>query len=632
MNENAAQNEPELKQNLISPLKVKSDSTDIESNINLTAITSILKQPKKKFSTFRRLLNYTCQNVGLVIIGNIALIVNSLSQIIIPYLCGEIITVITAQQANPSQALKTIALEFLILSGIGSIGGFIRGVCYNLIGERIIKNLRNDLFSSLIDKDIEFYDSKKAGDLMSRLSSDTTVVQSSASDNISIIIRNIIQTIGSFVILWLLSWRLTIVLFLAIPMVVICVAIFAKSYKGLTKAYQTSVAESGVVASEAFGNIRVVKSFSKENKEAKQHLDRMCKTYIIGRKRAWTYGIFVGVVSLIANGTILSVLWFGGEMVIDQEMNVGDLASFILYTITLAVSLLSVNGAMTSIITSIGAAEQIFELMDYIPKVNCRGGKILPKFEGTIEIKDVDFNYPTTPEVKVLDNISLTINSGEVVAIVGASGSGKSSIISLIERFYDVTKGHIIVDGDDIKELDLRWYHDNIGYVSQEPSLFSGTLEENIIYGIENYTIDDIEKALKMANAYDFVMNAASFPLGLQTIVGDRGVKLSGGQKQRIAIARALIKNPKILIFDEATSALDADSEYQVQQAIDDLIKQGNKTVIIIAHRLSTIIHSPRIIVIQNGKIVEDGNHADLLNKGGIYKALIERQLSGLNV
>ena len=631
MNKNIAQNESELKQKLISPLEVTSDPADIKSKIKFTSIP-IINPPKKKFSTYRRLLNYTFQNWGLVIIGNTGLIINSLSQIIIPYLCGEIITVITSQQDNPRQALKTVAIEFLILNGIGSIAGFVRGLCYSLTGERIIKNLRNDLFSSLIDKDIGFYDMKKAGDLMSRLSSDTTVVQASASDNISIIIRNIIQTIGSFAILWILSWRLTIVLFLAIPMVVICVTIFAKSYKGLTKAYQTSVAESGVVASEAFGNIRVVKSFSKENKETKQHYDRMCKTYAIGRKRAWTFGIFVGVVSLIANGTILSVLWFGGEMVINQEMNVGDLASFILYTVTLAVSLLSVNGAMTSIITSIGAAEQIFELMDYTPKVNCRGGKVLQTFEGNIEIKDIDFNYPTTVDVKVIDNISLNINSGEVVAIVGASGSGKSSIISLIERFYDVTKGQISIDGYDIRDLDLSWYHDNIGYVSQEPSLFSGTLEENIIYGIEKYTINDIEQALKMANAYDFVMNIKSFPHGLKTLVGDRGVKLSGGQKQRIAIARALIKDPKILIFDEATSALDADSEYQVQQAIDDLIKKGNKTVIIIAHRLSTIIHSPRIIVIQNGKIVEEGNHADLLNKGGIYKALIERQLSSLNV
>jgi len=215
---------------------------------------------------------------------------------------------------------------------------------------------------------------------------------------------------------------------------------------------------------------------------------------------------------------------------------------------------------------------------------------------------------------------------------VGSSGSGKSSIISLIERFYDVSKGQILVDGENIKDLDLRWYHDHIGYVSQEPSLFSGTIEENITYGLENYTQADVEKALKLANAFDFVMNLAMFPQGLKTMVGDRGIKLSGGQKQRIAIARALIKNPKILIFDEATSALDADSEFQVQQAIDGLIKEGNKTVIIIAHRLSTIINCPRIVVIQNGKIAEEGTHAQLLHRNGVYKALIERQLSGYNV
>jgi len=277
-------------------------------------------------------------------------------------------------------------------------------------------------------------------------------------------------------------------------------------------------------------------------------------------------------------------------------------------------------------------AEQVFELMDYKSKVNSSGGKTNSDFKGKIEIKGVNFNYPTKAEVLVMDNVNLKIDSGDVVAFVGASGSGKSTIVSLIERFYDVNSGVISIDGEDLKDVDLRWYHNNIGYVSQEPSLFSGTIEENVTYGLTEYGKDDIDKALKMAHAYDFVMNEKQFPQGLQTVVGERGVKLSGGQKQRIAIARALIKDPKILIFDEATSALDAESEFQVQQAIDTLIKEGNKTVIIIAHRLSTIINCPRILVVQSGRIVEEGTHRELLDKNGIYKALIERQLSGFNV
>eukprot|EP01017_Pseudomicrothorax_dubius_P013040 TRINITY_DN1560_c0_g1_i3.p1 TRINITY_DN1560_c0_g1~~TRINITY_DN1560_c0_g1_i3.p1 ORF type:complete len:300 (-),score=62.41 TRINITY_DN1560_c0_g1_i3:69-968(-) len=290
----------------------------------------------------------------------------------------------------------------------------------------------------------------------------------------------------------------------------------------------------------------------------------------------------------------------------------------------------SISYMITSIVNSFVACDKALEMLDYVPKVNAEGGEKKPTFEGQITLQGVDFNYPTKSNAKVLENLSLDIESGDVVALVGSSGSGKSTVVSIIQRLYDVTKGEVKVDGEDIKKLDLEWVHNNIGFVPQDPGLFSGTIEDNITYGVDKYTQEDLDQAAKLAHAYSFIHDKALFPDGYKTIVGERGIKLSGGQKQRIAIARALIKKPKVFIFDEATSSLDAESEYQVQEAIDSIIKECSSTVIIIAHRLSTVKNCKRILVMQGGKVVEEGNHQTLLSRGGVYKALVERQLSGL--
>eukprot|EP01017_Pseudomicrothorax_dubius_P042072 TRINITY_DN6819_c0_g6_i1.p1 TRINITY_DN6819_c0_g6~~TRINITY_DN6819_c0_g6_i1.p1 ORF type:complete len:268 (+),score=68.06 TRINITY_DN6819_c0_g6_i1:456-1259(+) len=259
------------------------------------------------------------------------------------------------------------------------------------------------------------------------------------------------------------------------------------------------------------------------------------------------------------------------------------------------------------------------------------GGEKPENLEGHITLEGVTFRYPLKDDVTVLKEVEIDIKKGDVIGLVGSSGSGKSTIVSLIERFYDPSEGRVLIDGRDLKDLDLTWVHKHIGYVAQEPSLFSGTIEENITYGVECYTQEQLDDAAKMANAYDFIHNEDQFPLGYKTLVGHKGIQLSGGQKQRVAIARALMKNSSVLIFDEATSALDAESEYQVQSAIENIMRAGHKTMIIIAHRLSTILNCKRILVLQNGRLVEEGSHEQLLSRNGAYKSLIERQIGSFN-
>eukprot|EP01017_Pseudomicrothorax_dubius_P008213 TRINITY_DN12672_c0_g6_i1.p1 TRINITY_DN12672_c0_g6~~TRINITY_DN12672_c0_g6_i1.p1 ORF type:complete len:347 (+),score=70.58 TRINITY_DN12672_c0_g6_i1:489-1529(+) len=343
------------------------------------------------------------------------------------------------------------------------------------------------------------------------------------------------------------------------------------------------------------------------------------------------YGIFQGFGTFIGNGCIIVVLYCGGTFVINGEMSTGDLGSFIMYTLSIGVSSASTTAMLGNVVSSMAACDRVFELIDYAPKINAKGGKTLTELNGEISFKEVEFTYPTKSEVQVLKNFNLDIKKGEVVALVGSSGSGKSSIVGMLQRFYDVQSGAITIDSTNLRDLDLVWFHSNIGYVAQEPSLFSGSIEENIAYGVDKYTREDLDRITRMANAYDFIHNTAQFPEGYRTVVGERGVKLSGGQKQRIAIARALMKQPKILIFDEATSALDAESEYQVQSAIDSIISMSNTTVIIIAHRLSTIINCQRILVLNQGQIVEEGTHSALVAKNGVYRQLIERQLGSIN-
>ena len=435
---------------------------------------------------------------------------------------------------------------------------------------------------------------------------------------------------GCFIIMFILSWKLALVILVLVPIFMFFTSVFSKYSKKLTMNFQDLTAEGSIIAEESFSNIRTVKSFSTEDQEANQYRSTSDEAYRVARKRAFAASIYRSLTDMVTNVGTIAVLWFGGYLVLDGNMTSGELVSFLIYSNTYASTSSLISDTWTNIVVASGVAETIFDLMDYKPKITYKKNeKFLEtiNFEGKIHFKNACFSYPSKINVKTIDHINLEILPGETIAICGASGGGKSTLVNLIERFYDLTDGSLLINEIDIKDYDLKALHQNIGYVSQEPVLFSGTIEENITYGVESYTKKELYDVARLANALNFITDKSSFPEGFKTLVGERGVKLSGGQKQRVAIARALLKKPKILIFDESTSALDADSEHQVQVSIDNLIKSGGMTVIIIAHRLSTIINCKRIIVLSGGKIVEEGDHESLVMKNGIYRNLIEKQM-----
>lgn len=411
-----------------------------------------------------------------------------------------------------------------------------------------------------------------------------------------------------------------------VPLFILITGIFSYFTKKYNRVYQDTMAEGSVIAEECFSNIRTVKAFSTEEEELHHFKSINKKAYSIGIRKALMGAAYRASTHFIINFGVLGVLWYGGYSVINQTLKPGQLVSFLIYANDYTDTASSISASISSIVSAAGVAEGLFKIMDYKPKLEDKGA-FKGDFEGNIEFSNVSFSYPSSPDVKVMDNLNLHLKAGEVLAVCGGSGGGKSTLVSLLERFYDVSSGNIFINGLAIKEYDLKELHRKIGYVSQEPVLFSGTLEENITYGVDSYRKSDLFRVCQWANCLDFITDRESFPLGFETLVGERGLKLSGGQKQRIAIARALMKNPKILIFDEATSALDAEAEHLVQRAIDSLMKKSDITMIIIAHRLSTIVKCQRIIVMVKGKIVEEGSHESLWRLEGYYKNLVEKQI-----
>ena len=611
-----------------TPLKNKQKFRTLHSEEDI--LQSKLKDQRKfSRSALSRLFQYTKKEMKLLMIGQFFLLINAGAQVAIPYISGQFLDVVNNQN-HDSDALNLKGFIFVILTLLLVFSNFIKSFCFSLMAERVSIKMKKSLFQSLISNDISFYDNKKTGELLSRLGSDIATVKWAASGNFSMFIRNIVVCIGSFVLLFTLSWQLTLYVAIVIPLFAGFSVFYARYAKKLTRVYQDTIADGSIIAEEAFSNIRIVKSFSSEEKETEHFDSKMDSAYSTGFKKSLIESLFFSFIILIINAAILVVLWYGGVLVLNNKLTPGELASFIFYALFMASSSSAITAAITQLVTASGVCERLFELMDYKPSINNRGGiKELNDFKGDVEFKEVNFCYPNKQEIYVLKNLNLRIKTGEVVALVGSSGGGKSTIVNLIERFYDPKSGEILIDGINIKKYDLKALHNKIGLVSQEPSLFSGTIEENISYGLEYYSKEQLDKATKLANCYDFINDKTVFPKGYDTLVGERGIKLSGGQKQRIAIARALIKEPKILILDEATSALDAENEFQVQKAIEGLMYKEDLTMIVIAHRLSTIINCKRIIVICEGKIVEEGKHDELIEKNSVYKNLVEKQMQG---
>lgn len=528
-----------------------------------------------------------------------------------------------ALKTHNQEQLNQAALLAFFIFAVQSITSAFRYYFFTLAGEKTVKRLRAKLFSQIISQDMIFFDGQKTGELLGRLSSDTQVLQNALSVNISMLIRNLAQVIGGIVLLFYTSPRLTLFILLLIPPLAFLAARFGKKVKAISRQTQDALAQSSGIAEESLSGVRTVKAFAQEKFEQQRYLGMLEKSFAISRLKIREITKFTSLVSLLGLSAVVFIVWYGGSLVIQGNLSVGTLTSYLLYVMTVAFSVGMLGSLWTDFMSAFGASQRIFELLEKIPDLPSQiNDHQLTR--GHIEFHHVYFSYPARANTVILENLSFEILPQETVAIVGASGGGKSTIAQLLMRFYDVNDGEILIDGKNLKEFNTENLRKSIGLVSQEPILISESLEDNIRYGKPEATKEEVVAAAKLAYAHDFI---SKFPDGYKTLVGERGVQLSGGQKQRVAIARAILKDPKILILDEATSALDSESEFLVQQALENLL--GKRTTIIIAHRLSTVKKADKIMAIEHGKIVQVGSHEELIkNEHGVYRKLVERQFA----
>lgn len=520
--------------------------------------------------------------------------------------------------------LSTIGFALLGLFLVQSVFVSIRYYLFTVVGDRVVADLRQRLFRSIVVREMGFFDATKTGELTSRLTSDTQVLQSAVTTNLSMALRYGMQAIGGIVVCFVTSVKLSLVILVLLP-VVFSAIVYGRRVRKLSREVQDAVADSTSLAEEALSGIRTVRSFAREGHESVRYDDAIERSFGLAKTRSMLGAVFSGGMSFLGYATIAVILWLGSMMVMNGEMTGGELTAYILYVLFVAFSLGVMSGLWTDFAKAIGSGERVFTLID-AGEVEAEG---VAEWDATAEIREggvvfdgVSFSYPTRPDELVLREVSFTVAPGHRLALVGPSGSGKSTIASLLSRFYEPQAGEIKIDGRSIRTYEPNALRRQIGLVAQEPILFSGTIEENVLYGDESASREQVVEALRSANAWDFVQG---FPDGIDTIVGERGVRLSGGQKQRIAIARALLKDPRLLILDEATSALDVESESLVQKALERLME--NRTTVVIAHRLSTIATADQVLVIDGGQIVEQGTHTELMKRGASYSRMVDLQL-----
>ncbi len=574
----------------------------------------------KRGGSLRRIFALARPELPWLAVATLALVGTSGLSLVYPQLVQRIVDGILAD--GGAEVVNQWAVLLVVLFALTSVLTAVRMYFFTVAGERVVARLRRRLYISLVNQEVGFFDAHRTGELTNRLAADTTVVQNTATVNISMLLRYAITAGGAVAIMAWTSWRLTLVMLALVPVAAVGAMFYGRVVRRLSRKVQDALARATNVAEETLSSIRTVRAFAQERREAARYGAEVDVSYELARHRARYNAIFGAIAAFAGYGAISGVLWYGGILLTEDRMTMGELTSFLLYTFTIAFSIAALAGLWQDFMRAVGASERVFELLDRPSSLV--SGEVTPvEVRGRIRFNDVAFHYPTRRDVTVLEGVNLTLEPGEIVALVGPSGGGKSTIAGLLSRFYDPVDGHITLDEVDLRELDADWLRGRVGVVAQEPILFATSIGENISYGRDGATPEAIRHAAEAANAADFVL---ALPEGFETAVGERGVRLSGGQKQRIAIARALLADPPILVLDEATSALDAESEHLVQDALRGLMK--GRTTLVIAHRLSTVRSADRIAVVDQGRIVEMGTHEALFEADGLYRQLVERQLS----
>lgn len=610
----------------------KSDKAAQAAQVNLSARLSKegKSQSKAGLGEIWRLIRVARPELRWLAVAFFFLVISSSVTMSIPFSVGRILDLATKGTEEEIRLFGLTLNQFFVGLGailtIGALANFGRVILLRIIGERVVARLRSQLYRRTYVQDAEFFDANRVGDLISRLSSDTVIVGKSVTQNLSDGLRALFSGGAGFAIMVWTSPKLTGLLLLMFPPIAVGAVIYGRAIRNVSRSIQTNLGTLTKIAEERLGNVKTSQAFVGEVQEIGRYNRQIRRIFALGKKESLIAATFFASTGWAGNMTILAMLIVGGNFVRSGAMSLGDLTSFMMYTAFAGSSLFGLSGFYSELMKGVGAASRLFELQDRQPGIHQTVGVPVKSAQGPIKFEDVSFAYPTRPAVNIFNGLNFEIPSGSNVCVVGPSGGGKSTVASLLLRFYNPTSGTIFINGVDVSTMNVKSLRRRIGMVSQEPVLFSGTIAENIAYGKPHATRTEIIAAARRANC-NFI---SDLPDGLETQVGARGSQLSGGQKQRIAIARALLKDPDILILDEATSALDAESETLVNEALAGLLR-GHNTTISIAHRLSTIKRSDRIIVLNNeGRVAEIGNYARLAaDKDSAFSKLMEWQMSG---
>jgi subfamily B ATP-binding cassette protein MsbA len=552
----------------------------------------------------------------------IALIISSILGLALPLAVRNLVDFVFINKDFADLNRVTIALLLIFI--FQAIFTFIQQMTLAYTGEHAVADIRIDVYTHLQELPLSFYAERRTGELVSRVTNDVALLQQSMTWNLVILLRQIITIVGAAALLFWLDWRLTLLILLVVPIITLTMVRLGNRIRVASVAVQDSLAEVANAAEETTRGVRIVKSFAREPYEIGRFTDRVMALYRAAMHRAQINAMLAPLIGLIASITITGILYYGGAQVINGSLSPGDLIAYLIYTVMVASPIAIMADLYGQFQAAIGASQRLFELLDRPSEiVDLPDAEPLRPVVGEVIFENVSFHY--TSAMDVINDVSFRAEPGQIIALVGPSGAGKSTLVNLIPRFYDVVEGCITIDGCDIRHVTLKSLREQIGIVPQETILFSGSAYDNIRYGRLEATREEVEEAAAAANAHRFITEDLEH--GYETAVGEHGVKLSGGQRQRIAIARAILKNPRILILDEATSSLDSESESLVQEALERLMR--GRTSFVIAHRLSTVLNAHWILVMDRGEIVEQGTHASLLlNNNGLYSRLYQRQFA----
>jgi ABC-type multidrug transport system fused ATPase/permease subunit len=589
-----------------------------------------VKLSKESYRKARGIFSYLKPYSFVFFIGWIFLVLSTTAGLIFPYLMGKLLGS-TGQSQNLNESVRmidmdninSVAISLFVLFAFQALFSFVRVVIFNNVTENTLRDIRNDAFSKLIYMPMDFFNRNKVGELTSRVSADITQIQETLRTTIAEFFRQIIIIVGGIAFLLFISWKLALIMLGTVPVMAIVAVIFGRFIRRLSKEAQDFSAQSNSIIEEALTGISNVKSFTNEIFILTKFKKSTQQTRDLNVKSGLWRGVFVSFIIFCLFGAIVFIVWQGLLMTQGNNpaLSSEGFYQFVLFTIMMGASVGSLPDMYASIQKAIGSTENLMNIINETTEKEVNKGALKPQISGKVKFENVSFSYPQRSDIEVLKNVSFEINKNQTLALVGASGSGKSTISNLILNFYQPSGGIIFLDETKSDEIDLNHLREHMAIVPQEVLLFSGTILENIRFGKPTATVEEVIEAAKKANAWEFI---STFPEQLETEVGDRGIQLSGGQKQRIAIARAILKNPTILILDEATSALDSESERLVQEALEKLME--GRTSIVIAHRLSTIRNADQILVLQHGEIIESGKHEGLITQGGVYAELVSLQ------